>query len=33
MYKTKGVEPNPKVEMNKSTSNALEALTQFLNTI
>ena len=29
MYKTKGVEPNPKVEMNKSASNALKDLTQY----
>ena len=29
MYKTTGAEPNPKVEMNKSTSNVLEVLTQY----
>jgi len=29
MYKTKRVEPNPRVEKNKSTSNALEVLTQY----
>jgi len=29
MYKTKGVEPNPKVEMNKSTSNTIKVLTQY----
>jgi len=29
MYKTKGVEPNPKVEMNKGMSNTLEVLTQY----
>ena len=29
MYKTKGVEPNSKDEMNKGTSNALEVLTQY----
>ena len=29
MCKTKGVEPNPKVEMNKSTSNTLEVFTQY----
>ena len=29
MYKTKGVEPNPKVQMNKTISNALNVLTQY----
>ena len=29
MYKTKEVEPNLKVEMNKSTSNALEVITPY----
>ena len=29
MYRAKEVEPNPKVEMNKSTSNALKVLTQY----
>jgi len=29
MNKTKGVEPYPKVKINKSTSKALEVLTQY----
>jgi len=29
MYKTKGVDPNSKVEMNKNTSNTLKVLTQY----
>ena len=29
MYKTKGVEPNPRVERNKSTSKTLKVLTQY----
>jgi len=29
MYKTKGVEPNPRVERNKSTSKPLKVLTQY----
>lgn len=29
MYKTKGVEPDPRVERNKSTSKTLKVLTQY----